>query len=107
MQLKIKDSSACTEEEVHDIILVASLAFGQDISENFLQDVRSHILASSEVVLAYKDKHLAGFCLSKGIQNILYISGVCVSPKFQNMGVGCTMLKKTIIASPYNFNYVI
>lgn len=107
MQLVVKESDTCTFSELKEITRVASESFGQELTLNFVLDVRSHVQTSKKVVLAYVNSVMTGFCLSSSLGDILYISGVCVSPALQGYGLGCSMLRETIFPKNNQTKFVI
>ena len=84
---------------------VACEAFHVQGSAEFFADVEGHILDCSGIVLSREENHTVGFCAWKyvpygayGFDTIVYISGVCVLPQFQNCGVAKEMIMKIFIA---------
>ena len=80
---------------------VAQSAFGQPHSEIFANDVKAHALDHTEIIIVQDEGgNMIAFRIwdifSEYTKPIIYLAGMCVSPKYQKVGLGQAMIQKAI-----------
>ncbi len=73
---------------------MAALGFVKEESEELIRDVREHLESGKLVYRIFADKVEIGFAIFVIYQDILYLSGIILTPKFQGRGIVRTVIQQ-------------